>query len=760
MAIEKDVILFDFNGKPLPRSARKGPSGHGGAGVKISAGIYHEEYLAKLRGQNRVRAFEEMLNHPAVAGQLRSLTYPLLIAELDIVPPEDPTEDEQDAADLCSANLLRKPRGKFGREFFSETSLMQRLQEVMQALSYGAAVFITDRKWVQSGPVGYRIFERLRYVFPHTIERWWVSNEDRLLGLTQRFILPESNKTVRHDILVERLDVRAWGILGSQFEGNPFVRPMWGPFSQVRLLERLEMIDAQRRGAPIPVYQHGETAEPDAEEAADKVLESIRAGVTERADAQIPPGAQLSFMKMDGTPANIPEIISRKSLDISRPAGQQFMELGQTQTGSRAVAEDQKSVATVFMQMVAAWVVETETNGVGHMPGLIEKLTGDNYGDDVRRPRMEFGRINPDEAKAKLLPLYLAGVESGAIRHTEEDEAEFRRKVGWKPYKPEAQALPITGAPTSVGEPVDNAGRPELETPPATLSRGVTDDLLVEIETMRAAPDDSVCFRRTPGRTIMFERAIIDLPTIDSQLKRLEGTFTLRAQDVTQRSIQNLADRVRSGEIGVGDIPGVRFRHDLEKALRAVLGKVVAFGSDTVVEEMERQSRVLGLKAHPAGLARPPADTLVKNISKRDSKRIYDRVLSEFLEAIQQGEAEGLSPDEIGDSVEIMRAPGGGGPGLGSKFFDTLANRSITELFNEGRVAGAVGRVGDVAFWVRSEALDDATCKPCRRLDGRKMRTPGTKNFEKNRPPKQCLGKARCRGIVFPILKESAVLAA
>lgn len=782
-------ILYDESARkvtPLVRGAF-GAGLIGGSGVDIQAGIFAEEYLTTLRGDKKVKAFAEMLNDPAVAKEIRIVSMPILTAEVRFEPPDDdPTPDEIDAADLCNANLLRRPSAKYGAEHFITTPWRQRLGEILASLEHGASVFHRDRDHVRGSDK--TIFSRLRYIFPYSIKRYFVHEDDEWRGIRQEWFVPGTGRYLRHDIEPERLAIYPWQIRGILYEGVPWVRPMWKPWSIKNIVEKLEVINAQRQAAPPPDYEYS-SANPDPEEveASKDMLEALRQGPTERTYVRRPHGSKLGYLQQSTASPTEP-IIKAKTIDIARAGAGQGTELGTSSAGSRATAEQLLAQTTLLQNAVASWIADIESEGIAGQPGLAQELTEMNYPPGTRHPRMVFGNVDKDGA-LKHVPVVTKAFADGFLTKTPNDEAHLRKITGWialdEKQAEEARAkkeaederrraledrrlaagIPPgddNGSGSGNGQPRPRP-KPRNRVPKAPTNADLQRDLAdvgadairMEVAALKELPSGGslgVERRVRKGRRepTPFERAVADFGGIAADLGSVEEQYLTRMQTAVLRATADVSNRIRSGELTVdqamaGDIP-LKHQNELKQQLESVMVRAFRIGRNKAADMIDRQAVLAGDK--PTGAPRKDlANTGTDRLSRQadvDVFRIFEEMLASFMREVQNGDAQGLVPEQIADLLEANMPRAAGATSR------SMAARSATTAFNEGELDIISDRLDEVQFVVRSELRDDNTCEPCNELDGMKLDVADP-DFREFIPPAKCDGEKLCRGILIPV---------
>lgn len=122
-----------------------------------------------------------------------------------------------------------------------------------------------------------------------------------------------------------------------------------------------------------------------------------------------------------------------------------------------------------------------------------------------------------------------------------------------------------------------------------------------------------------------------------------------------------------------------------------------------------------------------------------DLSELAGRLEREAMRLINDLSQQGLSGDVLADAVsEGLR-------GLSDAPVDRAARGAASEAFNLGRNLEAQRRADEIEEVVRTEVLDEATCEPCRALDGT-LYTMNTPEYFEFLPPNQCDGRELCRG--------------
>lgn len=139
----------------------------------------------------------------------------------------------------------------------------------------------------------------------------------------------------------------------------------------------------------------------------------------------------------------------------------------------------------------------------------------------------------------------------------------------------------------------------------------------------------------------------------------------------------------------------------------------------------------------------------VQVLSTMNVGQMWDRLLGEFL-----GEWTRLERQQL-PAAEFDRQLGAFMDELSEKPLADLGRKSTTVAYNQGRDV-EIRTEEQIEFVVRSEVLDNSTCRVCQLLDNEVFRV-GTSEYIANMPPAQCLGGDRCRGFYIPVSAEVAL---
>lgn len=122
-----------------------------------------------------------------------------------------------------------------------------------------------------------------------------------------------------------------------------------------------------------------------------------------------------------------------------------------------------------------------------------------------------------------------------------------------------------------------------------------------------------------------------------------------------------------------------------------------------------------------------------------DVDALVTRLANETRRLMTDYAQQGLTGADLADAVDE------GLRNLSDTPLGKAGRMAGSEAFNLGRNLAIQDNLDGISVVVRTEVLDDATCDPCRELDGNIFKVNTPEYFE-NMPPNGCEGRELCRG--------------
>lgn len=217
---------------------------------------------------------------------------------------------------------------------------------------------------------------------------------------------------------------------GAAWQGNSILRNCYGMWQLKNRALKVNAFKDERNGMGVPWVENPVGQQDLAP--GQQLAEKLRAG--EQAGGSLPAGSQLHISGVTGT---LPDIIASLNFyneGISRVMLTQFLNLGTTKTGSRALGDSFIDFFKLALDALTANIVETAT------AQIIEPLVSWNYGETVATPRLQVAEV---DLETDLPPDSLVALASAGILTNDEGLEKYTRDRFHLP-KLEGTARPVT----------------------------------------------------------------------------------------------------------------------------------------------------------------------------------------------------------------------------------------------------------------------------------------------------------------------------
>jgi len=391
------------------------------------------EYNSEMMGRNAITIYEQMRRGDGqVDATLEACIQPILSAQWDVVPVEDgsrasgvggrerknPTTHNlqpnpssnsngkataakaKEIAAAVKANLfggLETPTeiGGWATQSWSEV-----LRNTMLMLAFGCAAY--EEVWTVDGDQ-----LRLRMLAdlpPMTFYQWDVEPD----GRTLRALVQYGYRKDRYERLAvpaDKLTLFTYRQEGANFWGRPLLRAAYPHWYVKNALYRIDAIAAERNGMGIPCIVLPPGASAEDRETAIRFVTQLAAH--ERTGITLPAGATFELLGVKGTVRDILPSINHHNEQITLTALAAFMNLGRTQTGSRAIGSVQQKFFLLSLQNIADYVARRITDNT------IRRFVYYNYGVDAPVPQLKVANVQSrsfEDVMDYLTRLATAGV--------------------------------------------------------------------------------------------------------------------------------------------------------------------------------------------------------------------------------------------------------------------------------------------------------------------------------------------------------------
>lgn len=736
------------NPYPLPSWAQFG-STRGGPFVD------YLEYVPELRWPASVRStFPRMANDTQLKALMRGTTMPIIRYRWAI----DPNGADQALVDGISADLnLPLQDTEDGPQLRAQNrfSFRKHLIDALRSLEYGHYYFeqVGTITPISKGGDGLWHLRKLAARPPRTIGQIFVEQDGGLAEIKQYvgFWSPA--------LPVGVLVAYVWDQEPGNWVGHSMYRACYREWLIKDRLLRVDAINHEKSGGQWWAEGAPNALQPELDRLGAQVAQ-IRVG--EASAMAVPNGAKL-HLESAGAESAI-QSINRHDEAMARAFLMMFIQLGQTQHGSRALGDSFVDFADVFRQSIAAWFADVFNEHV------IEDWVDWNYGPQVQLvPRVVFQTEAQQGAQpegdlfdgAKVDPATQAALRGapawkvGQLRaqYDREQRAFMRRTQRLLPALLEATAEeivdPVTGDVIATREQVVEAQLAELGDVDAR-DEEVHDRLLAAIATSsrasrRAARASAV---GVPARTL--RRAPSDVEAAaKTDFAQLDREWDTQTTTLVQQWQAVRAQQVAQLQQAITDAEG-------ELATLATLAATPAGG--TLIESALKTMAQLGAAQAVAEASRQGATATVPSLTHLDAElearaAALEQLLAQSISQAASTKAVQLTGGAL-EPAAVSTQVGDYLAGLSDAYLRDQLGGALSAAQNAGRLA-AMDHNQATRFYA-SELLDTNTCEPCEEIDGTEYATAEAAAVDYPAGGyRDCQGGPRCRGTVVAIYDES-----
>jgi hypothetical protein len=542
---------------------------------------------------------------------------------------------------------------------------------------------------------------------------------------------------------------------GANWTGMSMLRAAFGAWLLKHEVWRVHATSIRRFGMGVPMVEAPQGATQNQVMQARDLAASMRAG--DSAGIGLPAGYRASLMGITGSTPDALAFIEYLDRAMAKMVLAQLIELGNSQTGSRALGESFLDLFTLSLQAVADEVATVATSGHPGMPGIITGLVDVNWGEDEPAPRLvctDVGENYQVTAEA------LSGLVTAKALTPDEALDDWIRKMWrlperkgpWQPPAPPAPkappkppaapggATPPPGGtvPPAPGRPAAPPGGPgpagapappaPAGTPPAAAARPPSD---IPGGLRRQLTDAEVRAGFQAAAHQMDWQSALDW-LLHAYRAVVAAQRAALVDAVAAAITAGRADRLVLAAPPAGNGPAL-----IEAAMLPVTRQAAA----AMIAEAASQ----GVHIDPADVA---VDTgkLAQVAAARASVAASAMAQQASAKALQVAAP---APQELAVSAVAAHLDG-----LSDRPLAEQLGAALTAAQNAGRLAvmeAAPAAAGN-AVYVASEVLDPNTCGPCRIEDGREYHTLAEANAAYPAGGfADCEGFARCRGTVIAL---------
>lgn len=743
----------------------------GDSGTEILNGIVSEEYNTKLRDTRGVKIYDEMrASDGTIKAVILSTSLPIRRAKW-FVKAADESEQAAKIAEFVENNLFE----------WMTISWADFLRQSLLCLPLGVMVFekvFESRTW---NGTEYITWKKFAPRMPKSIQKW--ETESGELGIQQR---KQDGNLV--DIPMAKLLVFVNEMEGDNWWGTSILRAAYKHWFIKNNFYRIDNIAFERQGLGVPYAKMPENF-TDADRAkAETVLKNLRAN--HMAYIIEPHDYEIGFKDMQAKTVRDPmPSVQHHNREIVKSVLAQFLELGATDSGSRALSEDQSELFLQAIEAIAEQIAGTINKHA------IKQLVDLNFGEQDVYPELTFTGISRADVE-KLANAYSTLIMSEGIKAGEADEQYFRELLGLpeRDTSNDGQDEPGDhGGTTDTGvdeeDIIDEVGMsdkkgdikkkiyPERTEIAASINKrleGFSDAdgmamlkrniVLIEHHFSHPKSEHQKFFsavraeltaalndirKRTFAesndfkgyRALTFAEKKVDFKSLQLAMDKFEAEFErstqLLLESERKKYISALTKAVEKGDRTAIKNATMRVKRQYEKILKKSMKDAYEYGKNNAAKEMGVSS--------PTNLSTilTQIDVQADAIAELHIAQITNESKTKLTEALAKGNS----------NVQALAAADAAAAALIRELTRDTSRIVMSGYINHGRDTVFEAHADKIYAKQRSEILDASTCNYCLSVDGRIV--------EKDDPfSKNTIFHSGCRGIWVEILLDEEDLPA
>ena len=678
------------------------------------------EYLAKLKGLIGFKVYDEMRrNEPIIKSVLRASSLPILQNSYSVEPPTDLPVDKE-IAEFVERNIFKEMTNTW----------QYTLEQIMLMSPFGFSIL--EKVYRYDEKVQKTKIKKLDPRLPSSIHSWvYDENAKRLNGVTQRN--PKTDKEVF--LPIEKLLVFSNQREGDNWVGISDLRAVYGNWFIKQTLQKIDAIKHDRYGVGVPVGMTPEGVDIDEENDGYKyMVAALEAFSSQEASfIMLPNGYKLEIQ--GGQAKAGTDVVSSMRYHDEKMAVAflaQFLLLGQTDSGSRALGESFIKFFQMALQERADYIAEVLTRF------LIRELVDCNWVVDDY-PTLIAGRIKdlPFETIATL-------TTAGVITKEENLENTVRRALGIVEVEEDESA--DSGANKGKNKDPDDSDVPGPEDDP---DNGDGEDLHSHtkgsfLQQARVVGRDgkpttyTLELRREPS----VEEGVVNFAEIDFALDQEEAATTKNLIDIKNTQVQRLSQQISGGKsVQNLTVPGEKDQFD-------ILWK--SFKNMHKLGKKQSQEEIVKQRPDLANLAGPvPTEeffSIIREELSLDVERLSNRLKTSMTQRALNLRKSGWTTAAITSDLQayglaLSEVPYASSSTAAASNGIAIGRRDGVESFDTDEIAGMY----------RSGLLDKKMCTICAQKD---QMPHEIGDPEMMAPDSECIGYPNCRCINIAVMKS------
>jgi len=346
----------------------------GAVGTANFAGFIRDlgEYNPILEGRNAFLIYEKMRRSDAdVKAALLACKLPIQAADYQIVPGRKPSEPGYELAKTIADEVRENLFGGLESPTSTGCWVTQNFETVKEnallSLDFGCAAH-EDLWHIDGDKVRLR---KLAPRLPYTFYRYHVAEDGETLLFLEQYGY-RGNNFVNVLVPAEKIAYFVNDMEGAYFYGRSVLRAAYQHWYIKSQLYRIDAISIERNGLGVPTIKQGPTVSMEDRKAAQQWVEMLAAH--ESTGLSLPNGWDFLLTGITGRLRDPQSSIQHHSEMIMRSVLANFLTLGTTQSGSRALGGSMRDFFYLSLEAISRRIDETITNT------SIRRLVDYNYG--------------------------------------------------------------------------------------------------------------------------------------------------------------------------------------------------------------------------------------------------------------------------------------------------------------------------------------------------------------------------------------------
>ena len=395
-------------------------------GTPITSGFIRDlgEYNPKLEGINGIWTYQEMRRGDGqVAGTLRACKLPILSARWEVVPgegrdagfgirdsgpnPEPRTPNpvsstgagrttagkEKEICEFVRANLFSGLEWQDSRGSWHTQDWKDVVRCALRMQDFGAACYeevvaidgdrIRLRRLADRQALTFYRWHTDPHIMDPSLPPFVYDDGETLYALEQWGY--RSNRFEYVLLPTDKACIFTHDQEGANFWGIPLTRAMYPHWFVKKHLERIDAIACERNSLGVPMIMLPPNPSRQDVQTAQNWVTQLAAH--EKTGLSLPNGAEFKLVGIEGRIREILPSIQYHKQQIATSCLAMFMELGQSQTGSRALGESQTDFFLLATQNTADYIAHRIRNST------IRRLVTWNFGQDAPLPYLVAANV-------------------------------------------------------------------------------------------------------------------------------------------------------------------------------------------------------------------------------------------------------------------------------------------------------------------------------------------------------------------------------